>query len=280
MGLFSGLKNFLTGGAAELQLEPMELKVGQPCTVRVKVKVKDSDVKSKELYMYLRSEATCNEFKLELKDKNDDKKFDKLEITSSRISSVWKQEKFSIDQSPLYRKSSEVMLEKSIALPKDISPTLADRITWKALAGIDASGNDPDSGWSDVLIGSDFGTPVFGEWSSYIMYKLEERTLQIHFGGNFSFSVLDMEALKSKFGNMVSEQMEAVAMHYGSLIGEYLKNILSKGMPEKEDKETRFNGPRLMELMKTAHPAEWNGPIALHYLDITKINQVEYLANT
>jgi hypothetical protein len=51
-------------------------------------------------------------------------------------------------------------------------------------------------------------------------------------------------------------------------------------MPEKEDKETRFNGPRLMELMKTAHPAEWNGPIALHYLDITKINQVEYLANT
>jgi hypothetical protein len=108
---------------------------------------------------------------------------------------------------------------------------------------------------------------------------LEERTLQIHFGGNFSFSVLDMEALKSKFGNMVSEQMEAVAMHYGSLIGEYLKNILSKGMPEKEDKETRFNGPRLMELMKTAHPAEWNGPIALHYLDITKINQVEYLAN-
>lgn len=174
MGLFSGLKNFLTGGAAELRLEPMEIKVGQTCPVRVKVLVKDSDVKSKELYLYLRSEVTCNDFKVEWKDKDDDKTFDKIEITSQRITTTWKQEKFTIDQSPLYRKGSDLLLEKGVQIPSDMAPSVSDMIQYKMLAGIDASGNDPDSGWTEVKVQLAGGEPVFGTWISIIPFKMEE----------------------------------------------------------------------------------------------------------
>lgn len=279
MGLFSGLKNFLTGGAAELRLEPMEIKVGQTSAVRVKVLVKDSDVKSKELYLYLRSEVTCNDYKVEWKDKNEDKKFDKIEITSQRITTTVKQEKFTLDQSPLYRKGSDVLVEKGIQIPNDMSPSISGMLQWKALAGIDASGNDPDSGWSDVNILLPEGQANFGTWFSLIPCRMEQRVFQFHIRGTFAYSVMDLEKLREKFGNLLPGKYDGINMYLGNLIGASLTDIISKSLPKKESPIAQLNGPKLLEMLKSANPAEFKGGLELNYLDITEIIQMEQLEN-
>jgi len=279
MGLFSGLKNFLTGGAAELRLEPMEIKVGQTSAVRVKVLVKDSDVKAKELYLYLRSEVTCNDYKVEWKDKNEDKKFDKIEITSQRITTTVKQEKFTLDQSPLYRKGSDVLVEKGIQIPNDMSPSISGMLQWKALAGIDASGNDPDSGWTDVKVQLAEGEPVFGTWISIIPFKMQERTFQFHIRGTFAVSITDLEALRSKFGYVSAGNYEGISQYTANLLSGTFMDIIAKCLPKKENPTAQLNGPKLLELARHANPADLKGAVELVYVDITEIQQLEQLAN-
>lgn len=156
MGLFDKLKKaatFLTGGGAKVKLDIAEGVLGSPFTANIEVQISDdSDLTVKSVYLNVRcTETTKKEAELA----------EDAEVTSEEAPEPEEDvnylynETITVAEGDVFKAGQTYTFTPEISLPEDSEATLSEEgreITWTFQAGLDVSGNDPDSGWIEAEI--------------------------------------------------------------------------------------------------------------------------------
>ena len=149
MGLFDKLKsavNFVTGGGAVVKITPANAVYDgtSPVKVKVSAQIKDAPLNAKKIYLQVRSQE-----RVQFKEKQDGK-----EVTISKSHTSYEHTlDFAGGQTLEANKSYEWDTEFTLPaqIPGSVDGTLFNHV-WEVMAGIDVSGNDPDSGWVQIKI--------------------------------------------------------------------------------------------------------------------------------
>ncbi len=142
MGIFDKLKkmgNFISGGAAKVELNVPGGFLGTPLIVNVTVKIGENAVEVKSVYLNIQ----CVE-KIKEEVENEDGK----EIEENE--NVIFESKIIVAEGGTFEGGKEYSFLKEIILPESSQATSLDdsrEVYWEFMAGLDMKGNDPDSGW-------------------------------------------------------------------------------------------------------------------------------------
>jgi hypothetical protein len=137
MGFFKDLKNKVTGGGATVRVNVPAAQRGRAVPVQVQATAK-ANGKVSAVYLLVRGTESC-EFK-----HNNEKVSSSKTSYESRIQIAGAQE---IKEGETYN------WEGQLELPVNTNPTLRGSLidhTWEVQAGLDMTGNDPDSGWQTL----------------------------------------------------------------------------------------------------------------------------------
>ncbi|MFN3197139.1 MAG: hypothetical protein ACE366_01805 [Bradymonadia bacterium] len=151
MGLFGklkGMKNAITGGGAEVTVEVGEAQLGGVAPVRVTALAK-ADFNIQRVYLLVQ----CNEGALV------------HDVDVARNGQLYRETvegevctcnlEIDIAEGGSLSEGETYTWESDFELPAEGLPTLAGqtiRNTWIIRAGLDARGNDPDSGWVEFVV--------------------------------------------------------------------------------------------------------------------------------
>jgi len=151
MGFFSKLVNKITGGGAKVTLTADSPKLNGTFKVNVKAVVSDNDIQIEKVYLYLRSiektrvrnvdfPATATQSS-QKRDVNGEEEVSKSEFVVAPAQTLTGKQEYnwSVD----------------IQLPPNAMPTYTGKnawYDWELKAGLDAPGNDPDSGWVRIEV--------------------------------------------------------------------------------------------------------------------------------
>ncbi len=164
MGLFDKLKSFansITGGGAQVTVQAVEPLMGKPFPVVVRAVVSSVDLKIAGVYVMVESEE---EIKIErrrvfseLKSELDEATVKKLESETGhfKMSETTSQTKAVIAGAQELKANQSYEWKGEITLPAGVLPTFIGknaRHVWRVKGGLDAVGNDPDSGWIEIQI--------------------------------------------------------------------------------------------------------------------------------
>ncbi len=149
MGLFSNLINKITGGGAKVTLTADSPKLNGPFKVNVKAIVSDNDLKIEKVYLNLRSIEKTRVRNVQ---------FPATQTQSSQKKDVEGEEEvtkteFVVAPAQTLTGKQEYNWSIDIQLPPNALPTYTGKnawYNWEILAGLDAPGNDPDSGWVKI----------------------------------------------------------------------------------------------------------------------------------
>ncbi len=134
MGFFKDLKNKVTGGAATVRVNVPSARRGQGVPVQVQATAKASG-KVSAVYLLVRATESA-EFK-----QNNEK------VSGSKISY---ENRVTIAGAQDLKEGETYSWEGVLELPTNSNPSLRGGMiehTWEIQAGLDMTGNDPDSGW-------------------------------------------------------------------------------------------------------------------------------------
>lgn len=144
------VKNMVTGGGAKISLEmDRTIAPGDKVAVKVRCQVEGAAISATKVYVAVRGVETVN---LVHRDRDRDSRGDKdrvhdTEVTFSR--------EFAIHGAVSLPANSTHEWRGEIELPSNVPPSYRGKHAkheWQALAAIDVSGNDPDSGWIDISV--------------------------------------------------------------------------------------------------------------------------------
>ena len=148
MGFFSNLKNFVTGGGAKVTIEVIEPALGGPFQVKIHAEVEDADIEIKEVYLKVASLETVIIKDVEIA-KMIDEKMETVREDIENTTTVHDQ-KIEVAGEQTLKANEEYDWETTVTLPENALPSfigITAKHEWKLMAGLDTSGNDPDSGW-------------------------------------------------------------------------------------------------------------------------------------
>ncbi|MFY0598123.1 MAG: sporulation protein [Cyclobacteriaceae bacterium] len=133
MGVLKSVKNFLTGGAAEVKIEIKnhEIREDEPLQLVISVTAKEETIFIKELYLKIKAEERS--------------------ANTNNLHSAQK----SIERDIQINGGETKQWETSIEIPLSAPSTFLGRhssLLWYALAGLDMSGVDPSSGWEKFIV--------------------------------------------------------------------------------------------------------------------------------
>jgi len=151
MGFFSKMKNFVTGGGAEVTIEAIEPALGGPFQVKIHAAVEDTDIEIKEVYLKVASLETVIIKDVEIA-KIIDEKMETVQEDIENTTTVHDQ-KIEVAGEQTLKANKEYDWETTVTLPDNALPSfigITAKHEWKLLAGLDTSGNDPDSGWEII----------------------------------------------------------------------------------------------------------------------------------
>lgn len=154
MGLFSKIKNFVTGGAAEVSVvfENRTTDGSGPVRLFVTALAKD-DCKIKEVYLHVRGQET---YKRRVQHTTTD--------SDGNVTTTYRDDThYDVHFDSTLKLAKEVTLNKGdeskwlaeFELPPSAVPTFHGSdcfMKWEVQAGLDMPGNDPDSGWVEFLL--------------------------------------------------------------------------------------------------------------------------------
>jgi len=151
MGLFSDLKNMITGGGATVTLEVIEPALEAPFTVRVQADIGDADCAIKRVYLQLCGTETVEVPDVEVAKRQGEATIIERETVRTSVTTA----DFTVDLAPAdtLKANQRYTWESEITLPPDCLPTYRGRLAthgWQIKAGLDMRGNDPDSGWQEI----------------------------------------------------------------------------------------------------------------------------------
>lgn len=151
MGLLNKLKgavNFVTGGAAKVQIEyePSTAVPGQTIHVKVTATSTGSEVKSKGIFIDLRS---VERVRITKRDHGDlDHDLDIMKTTFDTEVKIADDFVLGADETRVF--------EGSVNMPDNVQPTFDGRFVshaWEIRGRVEARGNDPDSGFKPIRVG-------------------------------------------------------------------------------------------------------------------------------
>ena len=161
MGFFDKIKSvgrMITGGGATVHLEVGEATLGEPIPVRVKALIADSDLKIDAVYIRIRGEEIVkvdekdlvSSIRSKIQDFAADGRLDDVIFREETYST-----RVNISGPEVLNMEDTIEWEGEIELPAGALPSYTGRRCehrWQIFAGLDAPGNDPDSGWIDLQI--------------------------------------------------------------------------------------------------------------------------------
>ena len=143
MGFFSKMKNFVTGGGAKVTLEAIEPALGGPFKVKIHAAIEDADIEIKEVYLKVASLETVIIKNVEIARMIDEK----METIREDIENTTTVQ---VAGPQTLKANEEYDWKTTVTLPDNALPSfigITAKHEWKLMAGLDTSGNDPDSGW-------------------------------------------------------------------------------------------------------------------------------------
>lgn len=149
MGFFSNLKNAVTGGAASVQLVmPSSARRGDTIALQVTATAKSS-AKVNAVYVLVRAREHA-----QLRDTD----YQGGKSTTETVHG-WRtsfEQRVTI-AGPLQLQEGQTMQwEGSFSFPTSVQASFQGQMidhTWELQAGLDMTGNDPDSGWLPLVVG-------------------------------------------------------------------------------------------------------------------------------
>lgn len=155
MGLFDKLKsikNSITGGAANVYLESAPLQFGQPFTVTVKVQTHDAPVKISRAYLRIQGVEEVEVPDVDVVYEEDGEANRRRELVGARHQSL--ELELTIADGQELEADTGYEWNVDVQLPEHASAIYKGRFCqhfYQAMAGLDCFGNDPDSGWVELM---------------------------------------------------------------------------------------------------------------------------------
>lgn len=154
MGLFDkmkAMKNAVTGGAAKVYLDCEALSFTEPFKVTVRAQTDDAPVKIDRVYLYIKGYEEVEIPDVDVIYEEDGEANRRVEIVRASNQTIDLDITVADGQELDANESYEWEVE--VELPEDAQPVYRGRYcqhTYRAFAGLDCFGNDPDSGWIDL----------------------------------------------------------------------------------------------------------------------------------
>lgn len=148
MGLFDKIKaakNAITGGAAKVYVDVGgQVTPGEEVTVTVRVSP-EQDLKFDAVYLLIQGHESAS-----VEDTDYDE--DGTDYETVHESAMSYDVRIEIAPGGQLTQGQEQTFQGSFTLPTSVQPTFRGQIAkhiWRIQAGVDAMGNDPDSGWHE-----------------------------------------------------------------------------------------------------------------------------------
>jgi hypothetical protein len=154
MGFFSKIKNYVTGGAAEVQIT-FESKIvdgSNPLRLFVTATAND-DCNIKKVYLKIRAKETYTEYVTRHNSNSNGGNTSTRELVTKTHDHL-KQEFTLVNEIKLTKGQSEKWLSEFTFPPNSIATYHGKQASfkWEAIAGLDMAGNDPDSSWQEFIL--------------------------------------------------------------------------------------------------------------------------------
>lgn len=151
MGFFDKIKSAtsaLTGGGADVFVDVNNVERGAATPISIRGVAK-ADIKISSVYLLVRAteHATVQD-----RDQNEDGETERETVTGRHLSYEARVE---IGGAQELEQGQEYNWEGEIMLPSTSNPSIRGKMvrhTWEIQAGLDAFGNDPDSGWREIEV--------------------------------------------------------------------------------------------------------------------------------
>ncbi|VFQ44411.1 hypothetical protein [Desulfoluna butyratoxydans] len=152
LGKLKAVKNAVTGGAAKVCVECEDFSFTRPFTVTVVAQTMDAPVKMSRVYMKVQGQE-----EVELTDT--DVVFDSDGDSSCRVETISASHvtvdlQYTVADGQELEANTTYRWDVQVALPEDAPLIYIGhncKHTYCAYAGLDCRGNDPDSGWVDLV---------------------------------------------------------------------------------------------------------------------------------
>lgn len=154
MSLFSKMKNFVTGGGAEVAVAAIEPILGAPFQVNIHAKIHDADIEIKCVYLKVVSLESVVIKDVEIA-RIIDEKMETVRKDIEKTTTVHDQ-KIKVSGEQVLKANKEYDWVTTVTLPENALPSfigITAKHEWKIMAGLDAPGNNPDSGWVTIHLG-------------------------------------------------------------------------------------------------------------------------------
>jgi hypothetical protein len=152
MGLFDKLKgiaNKITGNSAKVEIA-MDWNIYRNTTVPVTINVaiKDSGITIDKVYLQIRAVEHVKIIHNEVVNGNS---VSKEKVNMNQIHQFYFDVSGAqhLDAGKHYSWTQEIFLPEGTQATYNVHPR---HVRWQILAGLDMSGNDPDSGWKDIFV--------------------------------------------------------------------------------------------------------------------------------
>jgi hypothetical protein len=153
MGIFSALKNAVTGGGAEVSIQAENPGLGCEFQITVSAKIKDNDVTISSVYAKIRAAEKVTFPNYRLLEKHGDK-IEEVTRNISHSEHTFTHE-IKLAEAQTLKAGETYQWRGAVTLPTDKFATLQGKNfshRWEMLGGLDARGNDPDSGWQPLEV--------------------------------------------------------------------------------------------------------------------------------
>lgn len=156
MGLMDKLKSFknaITGGGASVRVEVQDAVIGQPFQIKVYADVSDADLKIDNVYVKIRSRETIVARGVNVAHRQGDGYTSRREDVRQHHTTF--EQNFTVTGATVLEANSNNEWSHEFTIPQGCVPSFngqqADH-NWEIYAGLDARGNDPDSGWQTFRV--------------------------------------------------------------------------------------------------------------------------------
>lgn len=147
MGFFSNLKNAVTGGAASVSVQAPATARGQILPVKIEAVAKSSST-ANSVYLLVRASEVAT-----VKDTD----FHGTKATTETVHGrkTTYETRIQIAGATKLEQGQTYRWEGQVPIPPQLNPTFTGQMiqhVWEIQAGLDMTGNDPDSGWIPIQV--------------------------------------------------------------------------------------------------------------------------------
>ena len=153
MGLFSKIKNFVTGGAAEVTITFDQPIVDGVSPINATVTaVAKAECKIKKVYFEIKGEETYVE---QVTDTTSDDDSPRTNTRDERRNEIHHRKELTLAENVILNNGEEKSWEATFELPQNAPATYHGEevfFKWEVDAGLDMPGIDPSSGWVEIIV--------------------------------------------------------------------------------------------------------------------------------